>query len=46
MVKMKGTPAKAWMKTLVETNEKIPGKQMQAGVMRVDAGHALEYSHW
>jgi len=42
--KLEDTPAKAHVKTLVYSN--VDGKSMQGGVLKIDKGTPLEYTHW
>jgi len=44
MVKLGHTNAKAWMKTVAYSL--VPGKEMQGGVLKMEAGPALMYTHW
>ena len=44
MVKLGNTNAKAWMKTISFSS--VPGKEMQAGVLKLESGAALMYTHW
>ena len=46
MVKLSHTSAHAWMKTVMETKDPHPGKQMQVNLLRLDNGPPLEYTHW